>query len=145
MANRKTLKRILATVCFECCHTDHNTGGLGLICRTGGNHPALGEKVELDGKCKGCPVAVLRGDGAPISNGKPSSVFANQLVPGDTCVGESNWLTASDLTHPCRKCKRATVTESGVRLNDLAYCAVNCPAWEIRGYLLESEAEASAS
>ena len=145
MANEKTLAKILATVCFECCHTDHKTGGLGLLCRPAGRHPELGETVNADGKCKACPIAVLRGDKAPISSGKRSTVFKNQLVPGDDCVGESDWLTADDLSLPCRKCEHATVTEKGARLKDIAYCAFNCPAWEIQGILLENEAEASMS
>lgn len=145
MENEKTLEKVLATICFECCHTDHKTGGLGLLCRPDGNHPKLGETVDINGKCNGCPIAVLRGDNAPISNGKQSAIFKNQLVPGDDCVSTTNWLTTYDLSLPCRKCERATVMENGVRLNDATYCAFNCPAWEIQGILSENEAEASMS
>lgn len=145
MAGKKTLKKILATVCFECCHNDHNTGGLGLLCRPNGNHPALGEKVELDGRCKGCPVAVLRGDGAPINSGKPSSVFTNQLVPGKGCVAETDWLTANDLSKACRQCEYAAKTGHLASWQELAHCALSCPVWEIRDALQDGDAEAVMS
>lgn len=53
---------ILAIVCYACCADTIHARGYH-------QHPELGGYVELEGACAGCPVATLRGDGAPIPKG----------------------------------------------------------------------------
>lgn len=146
MAKRKTVKRILATVCFECCNTS-SAPWSGLITRSNGRHPKLGEKVDLKWKCKGCPIGVMRGDGAPISKGNPDPVFTGQLIPGDDCIGGRDGvkLCSEDFWRPCEKCEHAEILDGYITLKDLNYCLANCPAKEILDALQEREAEARMS
>lgn len=143
MANKNSLKRIMATVCFECCHTDFRTGGTRKVSRRPGQHPELGEQVELEGRCKGCPIGALRGDGAPISKGQESAVFKGQLVPGKECVTAP--LTVEDLWRPCEKCPHAEMKGDTLKLKDLFYCLSQCPARELLDSVSEACAEAAMS
>ena len=147
MKKRKTLNRILATVCFECCNTAQPFAYAGLQCRPKGQHSELGSKVDLNGKCAGCPVGVLRGDGAPVSKGMPSSIFRGQLIPGEDCItGEDGvQLNSLDLWKPCSKCSHATVEGAVITVNDLHFCTKYCPAREMLDILQENEAEARMS
>lgn len=131
-------KRILGTICFSCCEPPKFPWTENMSVRKG-KHPKLGEKVELNGACEGCPIAAIRGDGAPISKGQPG-FFG--LVPGLDCQDN---LDSLDTWYPCVECERATVADDEIRLNDLEYCSLNCPAKEIRDCLEEQEAEARMS
>lgn len=147
MAKRKTTKRILGTVCFECCNTTPGIPWTGLRTRPSGQHPKLGEKVDLNGECKSCPIGVIRGNGAPISKGQPDKVFTMQLVPEDDCIGGNDGvrLRSEDFWRPCEKCENAEILDGYITLKDLNYCLANCPAREIFDSLQEKEAEARMS
>lgn len=60
MKKRKTMKRILATVCFECCNVNPVQGRPGFISRPIGQRPALGESVEVIGRCSNSKAPVCR-------------------------------------------------------------------------------------
>lgn len=80
MANKKVFNRVVETLCFECCCGGYNIGE-GFSCRPAGEHSEPGGRVELNGRCQGCPIGALRGDGAPICKGRPSPYCADQLIP----------------------------------------------------------------
>lgn len=127
--------KVLGTVCFECCNP--TTFGLpGTPCRKD-NHPKIGGVVEVNGACSGCPVAVIRGDGAPISKGQKDKVFG-YLVPGPECEQAP---TSNMTWEPCMKCSHATVKKRrdfiDISLNDLEFCVFNCPVKELRDALDE--------
>lgn len=137
MANTTRTEKVLATICFACCKK--NFSGLPGTLTRQNRHPALGGKVDLNGACSGCPVAEIRGDGAPISAGQKDKFFGN-LVPGTECdqnlTSEKTWL-------PCEVCGHATVSEEGgnqvVSLNDLEFCCLHCPVKEIRDCIEEAD------
>lgn len=145
MKKRKTMKRILATVCFECCNVNPSYGRLGFISRPIGHHPALGESVEVTGRCSGCPISLIRGNDAPIGTGKPSNVFKGQLLPGDDCVDKDWWLTSSDMLKVCAKCERAGIYDNKVYFKNISYCLSKCPAREMIEVLSCLEIEARIS
>lgn len=135
---QKRTNKILNTLCFECCKPQPFPSMTGMAC-CGTNHPNIGEKVDKNGKCLGCPISDIRGDGAPISKGQPG-FFG--LVPGPDCQDNIDSL---DTWYPCVECEHATMSGDEIRLDDLEYCCRNCPAKEIRDCLEEREAEARMS
>lgn len=135
---QEKVKKILGTICFECCKPQPLPNMDGWFCR-GKKHPKFGGTVELNGACHGCPIAAIRGDGAPISKGQPG-LFG--LIPGPDCQDDMDSL---DTWYPCVECEHATVSGDEIRLNDLEYCCLNCPAKEIRDCLEEREAEGRMS
>lgn len=131
-------KRILGTICFSCCEPPKFPWMENMSVRKG-KHPKLGEKVESNGACEGCPIAAIRGDGAPISKGE-KGLFG--LEPGKGCQKR---LSSIDTWYPCLECKHATVSGDEVSLNDLEWCIGHCQAKFIRDCLEENEAEARMS
>lgn len=144
MTRIKCIEKVLGTVCFNCCKVPDFPGIPGSLTRMN-NHPDLGGKVDVNGACSGCPVAAIRGDGAPISAGQKDKVFG-YLVPGPEC--ERN-LTPEMTWKPCEKCAHATVVKHNrknvIALKDLDYCVANCIVKEIRDALNEIQAERSSN
>lgn len=134
-------EKVLATVCFNCCKKSAFGGLHGSMVRQN-RHPELGGHVELKGACTDCPIAVIRGDGAPISEGQKDKCFGF-LVPGPDCEQK---LTPAMTWLPCRKCAHATVVKQrhneATVLKNLDFCIENCPLKEIRDCLDERYAEA---
>lgn len=162
MAYINRVERILGTVCFQCCtkpvfpgipssitrKDNHpelgekvNTSGAcactqGLSCRQH-RHPKPGETVSVNGVCADCPVADLRGDGAPISRGEEDPFFHFQ-IPGADCEQHmdlnKSWL-------PCIGCQRASYTQKAdvlvIDQHDRTFCKTNCPVQEIRNDIEE--------
>lgn len=136
MAYINRVERILGTVCFQCCAKPVFPGIPSSITRKD-NHPELGEKVNTNGACAGCPVGKIRGDGAPITRGQKDRFFGH-LIPGPGCERE---LTEEMTWKPCEKCAHATVInhhrKKVLTLNDIDYCIANCRLKEIRDGLVE--------
>lgn len=137
-------ERVLNALCFECASApdiDYLPFG-----RHGFQKANCGGKVDFKSTCIECPIAVLRGDHAPISAGKPHPVFTKQMMPGGECESR---LDSYDTWLPCFECDRAEKNiEDGAEvytLRDLDYCCKFCIAKGIRDAILESEAEARMS
>lgn len=128
-------EKILATVCFECCHS--SASGLPGMFPRKDKHPQLGGVVEANGACSGCPVAELRGDGAPISKGQKDNFFGF-LIPGPEC---EPYPTPEMIWEPCLKCSHATAVQKrdviDISMNDLEFCVQNCPVKGLRDSLEE--------
>ena len=144
MSQDAKTEAVLNAICFECA-----TAGASYCLPYGRESIPMaspGSRVDTGTTCRECPIAVIRGDGAPISAGKKSKLFPKQLVAGDECEQE---LGSFDTWLPCFKCERATVTPEDdgevVELKDLDYCCKFCYAKSLRDGIEEGEAEARMS
>lgn len=125
---QKMTEKVLGSICFYCTQ--------GLSCRQH-RHPKPGETVSVNGVCADCPVADLRGDGAPISRGEKDPFFHFQ-IPGADCEQHmdlnKSWL-------PCIGCQRASYTQKAdvlvIDQHDRTFCKTNCPVQEIRNDIEE--------
>lgn len=138
MANTTRIEKVLGTICFTCCKKSFS--GLPGTQARQNRHPELGSRVELNGACSGCPVAEIRGDGAPISAGQRDKFFGN-LIPGKECDQK---LTSTKAWLPCEVCGHATVFKKNgnkvISLKDPEFCCLHCAVKEIRDCIEEAEA-----
>lgn len=142
MKRQTTTTKVLKRICFECAHSAASPFGGSLLSRKKYPKPILGGKVDTTTCCKDCPVAVMRGNGADISAGRPDPVFDKMLVPTADCAQQ---LTAMETWLPCCHCENTTEDGDNIRIKDLGYCFERCPVIELRDAIQEREAEANCS
>lgn len=124
MLNKQSAEKVLNFTCFVCCTS-------GIPSRKG-RHSYLGGVIDFH--CSGCPVAEIRGIGAPISEG----VVKNGIRCPDATCG-SGHLVPEMFRAACCRCRNATIRFGHTGI--IAVCGGsldNCPINEVKGIVIDS-------